>query len=267
MCRQRNRRGFTLIELSIGLVIIALMVAGVVTGKELIRAAELRTIMSEVDTMRAAANTFIGKYNCIPGDCVNATALGLGTSGNGNGAVDYGVCPLVSQSRMGPDNIEIVQFWQHLGNAGLIAGSYTGTWGTSYAAEVGVNIPASKVGNAGYSFGDIYNWPSVCALGLFPDADYHNSIVFGQNYNDEYGDFMASGYALTVEEAYIIDTKYDDGKPGKGRILNPSFTTYVARDHDYNFCLTGPAWSDPETAVYNIGLAGKRCLIYFTRTF
>src|SRR5450432_727787 len=69
--------GFTLIELSIVLVIIGLIIGGVLVGQDLIKAAEIRGQITQIEKYNTAVNTFRGKYNCLPGDCVNATALGF----------------------------------------------------------------------------------------------------------------------------------------------------------------------------------------------
>src|SRR5688572_10018529 len=69
------RRGFTLIELSIVLVIIALLVAGVLVGRELIKTSELRSLMTQVDQFKTATYTFRNKYNGLPGDITNAESI------------------------------------------------------------------------------------------------------------------------------------------------------------------------------------------------
>ena len=50
--------GFTLVELSIVLVIIALVVGGVFQGTELIRTAEIRSFLSQLDKYRIAVSNF-----------------------------------------------------------------------------------------------------------------------------------------------------------------------------------------------------------------
>ncbi|MFO0388554.1 MAG: type II secretion system protein [Alphaproteobacteria bacterium] len=72
---QKNSRqqGFTLIELSIVLVIIGLVTAGVLVGKDLINQAELRSIITDVEKYNTAVNTFKVKYCCLAGDCPFAT--------------------------------------------------------------------------------------------------------------------------------------------------------------------------------------------------
>ena len=69
----RSRHGFTLIELSIVLVIIGLIVGGVMVGQVLIKAAKIRSAASQLQHYSAAYQTFELKYGCIMGDCPNAT--------------------------------------------------------------------------------------------------------------------------------------------------------------------------------------------------
>lgn len=52
---------FTLIELSIVLVIIGLLVGGVLVGRDLIKSAEIRSQISQLQQYQAAINTFKAK--------------------------------------------------------------------------------------------------------------------------------------------------------------------------------------------------------------
>jgi prepilin-type N-terminal cleavage/methylation domain-containing protein len=88
---KKSQKGFTLVERAIVLVIIGLIVSGVLVGQDLIKAAELRSTLRQHQEFQLAVNTFIGKYNGIPGD-INGTKYGLtggctgtGNLGNGNG--------------------------------------------------------------------------------------------------------------------------------------------------------------------------------------
>ena len=73
-----QQAGFTLIELSIVLVIIGLIVGGVLTGQDLIRAAEIRATIGQYEKYNTAVNTFRTKYNGIPGDLLAASSTSFG---------------------------------------------------------------------------------------------------------------------------------------------------------------------------------------------
>jgi len=69
-------------------VIIGLIVAGILLADPC-PSAEIRSLISDVDNIRAAITTFQEKYNCLPGACINATdyweltQLCAGTAGTG----------------------------------------------------------------------------------------------------------------------------------------------------------------------------------------
>src|SRR5271170_5107299 len=60
--------GFTLVELSIVLVIVGLITGGVLVGQDLISAAATRAQISQIEKYQTAVNTFRGKYGYLPGD-------------------------------------------------------------------------------------------------------------------------------------------------------------------------------------------------------
>ena len=58
-------KGFTLIELSIVLVIIGLIVGGVLVGQDLIYAAKVRAQATQFERLKTAVYTFQGKYRKV----------------------------------------------------------------------------------------------------------------------------------------------------------------------------------------------------------
>ncbi len=212
---KKNSTGFTLIEISIVLVIIGLIVGGIMLGQTLIRSSELRSIVTDIEKFEAARITFRSKYNCVAGDCQSASAFGLGTNGNGNGYVDH------YNSYVGDE--EVWQFWKHLANAGLIKGNYTGVGGLAdpdIDSVIEENVPSSRISGVGYS---IYtaaplfsDWsPSQVGSGVTRSV-YDSKYYIGR---DERADnYLTRSGFLNPIEAKSLDEKYDDGLANKGNI-------------------------------------------------
>lgn len=209
------------------LVILGLLVGGVLSGQSLIRAAELRSVSADFVRYQTAIQAFRDKYFALPGDMANATQFwgainadpsicwaGPATSiatcnGNGNGVIAPGMST-------GPDTSynEQLRAWQHLGNAQLVEGTYTGAVdGTSDFATLGRDLPRSRINNAGFAIarglGDV-------GLPTYSGAvDPAQSLLFGAPTDG----FSIGFEALKPEDAFNIDTKIDDGRPGTGRVL------------------------------------------------
>lgn len=86
------RHGFSLVELSIVLVILGLLTGGILAGQSLIRAAELRSVASEHQRYVTATKSFQDKYFSVPGDMKNATSFwGAADGGDGLGTDCFNV--------------------------------------------------------------------------------------------------------------------------------------------------------------------------------
>lgn len=225
------KRGFTLIEISIVLVIIGLIVGGVLVGKELIKAAEIRNAVKQFEEYNTAVNTFKGKYNCLPGDCPDAGALGFNdqTSGNGNGSIGLSaIGDFQSTTYIAANILEHLHYWYHLGEANLIHYRFppaTEAWTDLFPTSAGGRFspPASVVSRRGIT---IYGGQG----GWFVQSD----IYFDSSGNNAHlsqhvfllGSFVPFGLAppasLPFMGAYMpsdmqaIDQKMDDGLPLSG---------------------------------------------------
>lgn len=248
----KSNGGFTLVELSIVLLVIGLLVSGILVGQDMIRAAELRSVATQKDQIQTAVTLFKDKYSELPGDLSNATVFwgamtgchnstsGTGTqtcNGDGNGKIEHYV----------PINTEFVLFWQHLANAGLIKGKYTGAWVSSFGGVIAEGqLGVSNVPSTWWNTGWYGNNVGVGDTQRF-EGDYGNVFIFS---SDDFKPF-------TPEESYGIDKKIDDGFPAKGAIRAPE-----ARGRD---CNTVDAGGTPlaDTAAYNLLFKGKACDMLF----
>ena len=75
-----NFFAFSLIELSIVLIIIGLLVAGITGGQSLIKSAKIRAFMNELNGYKQAVSSFYVAKDRLPGDLNN-----LGTIGQDSG--------------------------------------------------------------------------------------------------------------------------------------------------------------------------------------
>lgn len=222
------KNGFSLVELSIVLVILGLLTGGILAGQSLIHAAELRKTATDIQTIRAAVYTFRDKYFGLPGDLATATKFwgaadggdGLGTdcytANNNNATTCNGDSDGKIAASPGPESY---RFWQQLVNAGLYAGSFSGVPGTppytSYSNDViGTNIPRSPLNaNAGIA---VAYWWSDPAFVSFPRQ---NTITIATCcWSDSSSRATLEGPSILAEDLWNIDTKLDDGKPGFGNV-------------------------------------------------
>ncbi len=223
-----TRQGFTLIELSIVLVIAGLLAGGIMVGRDLIRAAEIRKLHAQYLDFVTAIGTFKVKYNCLPGDCPNATDFfeaydpGGGTcpanstppgpatcDGNGDGQIE------LSAVVIGPVREDLL-LWQHLTNAALLAGSYSGAQSTVPAALFsfllllpGYNCPQALSQN------NCWESRSDDNVSVVDDTGKNKLFTWPMYWVPP--EPPGSG-VITPAEALAYDQKYDDGTPAGGGI-------------------------------------------------
>jgi len=78
-----NQKGFTLIEIAIVLVIIGLLIGGVLKGQSMIQNAKVKRLVSDIQGIQAAMNSFQDRYQMWPGD-ENSATIPPGDATNGN---------------------------------------------------------------------------------------------------------------------------------------------------------------------------------------
>jgi prepilin-type N-terminal cleavage/methylation domain-containing protein len=217
----RRAHGFSLVELSIVLVIVGLIIGGVMVGRSMIRTASVNKVLASLQEYETATKMFQDQYRQLPGDLNNATSYWGAATGCATGAVGAGVCNgdgsgRVETSGTTAKSYEQFQFWRHLAQAGFIKGNYTGMGANYYKCIPGTNCLKGPFSGTGFSVlhvsnnGTNYWWVMPMAL----------TVIFGMD---------GGGYplypVLTAAEAYQIDFKADDGKPGTGKIINGTAST------------------------------------------
>jgi hypothetical protein len=233
-------------------------------GQSLIRAAELRSVVDDFEKYRLAVIIFEDRYRYLPGDmpnaaqiwgiaggttgndttCFNATSNGTTTcNGNGNGRLEH------CDNSAACNAPEWFHAWVQLKNAGLVEGSYTGRRGADPRQAVpGVNVPRSKVSNGGFTLMSI-SIPNDSAV--WYSGDYNPMLFFGAQSST----FETYELILKAEEAWNIDTKLDDGRPGLGR---------VRTFHTNANCVTPTGDANQTTANYNLTASAIACALIYS---
>lgn len=197
--RIKSRQGFTLVELSIVIVIIGFLVAGIAAGASMIKQAQIRSVISDVRVYQTALNSFKARFNNqLPGDMPTASSyfsvaactegVAANCDGNGDG--------IIIKSIMTPEDDETRPALKHLALAGMISSGIAVVPTTVKALVPGVNAPASRVSGVGYYL-------------------VGESQIAIQFYVGKQSDGLVDGddlinAALTPEDAFSIDQKLDD---------------------------------------------------------
>jgi len=235
------------------LVIIGLLVAGVLTGQDLILAAKIRATTSQYRSYNTAANAFYNKYNNYPGDIPSSLAEAFGFSyvAGGNAAQGDGDGYIGTSTSMA--SAEGIMFWADLFQANLIPNALTylpvGSWGVTdaVAASIPTLFPISKLGSNNYfwaaTFTDGSNYFAIGPL-----------LTFNASSGTQ-GPSMSAAQGLSAIMAYDIDVKIDDGVPNTGIIqsINTSLggTASLVQNGSVNSCinaLNAGAYSGGTTA-------------------
>ncbi len=206
--------GFTLVELAIVLVIIGLIVGGVLVGQVMIKAAQIRSQMTQISEFNTGVGAFRLKYNCLPGDCANATTYITGTgiaNGNGDGLITDGTPASPGGTFADFDTMagEILQVFLQLGDSGLAPTSGNATLSDT---PVGINFPKSRITLQGI-IPIAINGVNYWHVGLASTA------ALSTNSGDCITHLCFSNSTFSPYVAYEIDSKIDDGLPNTGSVI------------------------------------------------
>ena len=181
MQKVSKQGGFTLVEIAIVLVIIGLLLGGVLKGQEMIKNAEIRSVISDVQGLRTALYAYRDRYNALPGDdknaIVNSSSATDVAKGNGNGQIK-----VVGTLK------EDEQFFLQLRAAKLITG--TGVTGANHAlggaTTVAYQTYTNSLGNE-ICLADVPGADAIILEAKEDDGSPSTGSILGHNTETAYG--------------------------------------------------------------------------------
>jgi prepilin-type N-terminal cleavage/methylation domain-containing protein len=216
-----NKKAFTLVELSVSIMIIGLLIALITGSSSLLANAKTNKLIREVLTIKQSFSLFETTYDALPGDFNNAYSYWgeecdqseSDCNGNGNGEI-------TTTAVTGESNNESQYVFHHLNLSGILKrGSYTPGTDESYE----------------YDF-TFYSYDTQGVV-YYPDTT--------TNFPEGAKNYLQIGTGASEDGAYIVpkwahklDKKVDDGLPRTGVITIFADTTDVTAD-GINMTCTG----------------------------
>ena len=227
------KKGFTLVELSIVLVIIGLLIGGILVAQSMIEATRVQSAIREVQQYSVLFGNFKERYGQLPGD----TNL-FPDAGDKDGLIEY---------PGGGAQGEWYRAWQHLYEAWMVDVAYTGLK-NGWLVIGGENAPDSDVYD-----GAVYTVSYNAGGSGYTTAGHYFYLGAPSS-----GSVNTTGI-IPVNSAMAIDVKMDDGQPDTGDVIGYVVYTYQPSCYT-NIVQSGGLMS---SADYNAGSSSGICTMMF----
>lgn len=184
-----KNKAFSLIELSIVILIIAILIVITSAATKITYSSKLKKIYSDFAIYDRAFKEFSFQYNQLPGDLPSHFNFWSDANyGDGNGDILW--------------YSEGYYAWQHLSKAALIVGSFDGTTNATYDAIAESNVPKTQLTDILWSaFGD----SSKNNYSLFIGKSTSSLTRIDEN-------------SLSPKASFFLDHKFDDSYPETGSV-------------------------------------------------
>lgn len=244
------QKGFTLVELSIVLVIIGLLVGGILVGQSLIDAAKLNSLVRQFQQYDAAANSFKSKYKFLPGDAgVGFIKSSTGTPGQTSlreGLLTDENTQNNSLRYLSTGTEEYLLFWLDLARLSSFAPDNCPQLKTRvdpFAGGTGIRKDGDNCNVAEATYGEEASTIVPAAYDIYSPTTSSAGFISGQYapYNSYFlGDCLIAGSpffacepTFTNVQALAIDSKLDNGISNSGDVTaftNTGWTTFRIND-------------------------------------
>ena len=240
--------GFTLVELSIVLVIIGLLIGGILVAQSMIRTASIQNFVRQISQFDVAVANFQTKYNNkLPGDSSAFGCVTVTTNICDNGFIDDKDASSEPQTFTG----ETANFWPHLQASGFTptgGGTFSNTVPASGFTTSGLtpNSPGLPLGNktgiVGISLRNSGGLPFAGAGNNYYMIGDYSAITPGNL-------FIFPTPSVPAADALAVDLKMDNGK-ADGDLTTDSAVKDFATPYFIGTCSDGTNYNVNDPTAY-----------------
>lgn len=254
--KNKINSGFTLLELSIVMIIVAMIAGAIFVGSDLIREGEINSVVADMQKINSGYQQYRQKYRAVPGDHAKAfeyfgTDCGADADAcNGTGDLD------LSDEPNSRDFGEQFMFFRHLFlakmyNQELSGASNSSSSGSDPILVIETNTPYISL--SGITLWGITSSKSNYFVnGTANTTGARANILSLASYDHGTDAAEEAIYsAVNPDVAKRIDSKLDDGEPGTGAII---------AGKQSSGCATS---STMKSAEYSLSNTNKVCTVGF----